>query len=61
MNWEPKGCGDYRLYRDGAFVARVFWIGNLWHCHAFLPDGAIETTNEVTLPEAKAWAERQLG
>lgn len=61
MTWTEIDCGEYRLIRNEVLVARVFWIGNLWHCHAFPLNGATETTNEVTLSEAKAWAERQLG
>jgi hypothetical protein len=72
MSWADAEGGGYQLEKDGQVLAHVFSIGTAWVCnlraahavrsigYVWAREGTI-TAVEVTLPEAKAWAERQLG
>lgn len=72
MSWTDADGGGYQLEVDGRVMAHVFSIDSAWVCTLRAPhavrsigyvwarEGTI-TAVEVTLPEAQAWAERQLG
>ena len=59
MNWQ-KTSTDHRLFQGITIVARVYWIGNLYAVDAYPPGRHQQTTTEVSLEKAKAWAEEQV-
>jgi hypothetical protein len=72
MSWANADGGGYQLEKDGQVLAHVFSIGSAWVCNLRAPQaiGSIGqiwaakgtiTAVEATLPDAKAWAEQQLG
>ena len=59
MSWQ-KTQTDHRLFQGINMVARVYWIGNLYAVDAFPVGKYQQTTTEVSLEKAKAWAEGQV-